>query len=118
MLVTSTMPICAPTILQIAARYLDSVMGIVATSTLYVREKGETQANPPVNKKIKIELSETNKIELEHHNLLKRHIHTIFELLDVTEIGAKDDTLCMTDVIKLSQLSAKYFFWAMVEEGK
>lgn len=118
MLVTATIPICVPTILQIAARYLDSVMGIVGTSTLYVREKDKIQASPPINKKIKTELTETNKIELEHHNLFKRHIHTIFELLDVSAIGAKDDTLCMTDIIKLSQLSSRYFFWVMVEEGK
>lgn len=116
MLVSVTIPDCVSTILQIAARYLDNVMDFVSLSTLYSPNNGES--SEPDKKKIKLLPSETNKIELANANMYKRHIHMIFELLDITEVGAKDETLCMTDIIKMSQLSAKYFFWSMIEEGK
>lgn len=106
-----------PTLLEILSRYLDIVIGEVAHSTLYMQEDEKTQTNAPDNKKMKIVSTETNKLELEYRALYRRHIHVCFEMLDIIDVGHKDDPISMVEIIKLTQLTVKYFFWSMIEEG-
>lgn len=90
-------------------------MADVATSTIYMPEEPNKE---PENKKIKSATNETNEFELKYRSLYKRHIHVIFDILDTIDAGHKDDTTGMMDTVRLAQLTTKYFFWSMIEEGK
>lgn len=104
--------------MQILSRYMDIVISDVAFSTLYMPTDPNARVDAPDNKKLKCAPTEINKNELEYIILYKRHIHVVFELLDIIGVGQIDDQICMIDMIKLSQLTTKYFFWSMIEEGK
>lgn len=115
MVVTSTIRKSVTSVLDIASKYLDTAMERVSESTFYLEKSLEVKE--PVDKKTKTTMTETNKIELKSLDVWDRHIHAIFEMLDITEVGGKDDLLTVADQIKLAQMSAKYFFLCMIVEG-
>lgn len=116
MIVSTTIQKSISTILQIASNYLNSVMESVSESTIFSKENDD--GKEPVDKKTKTQLSEINKNEMDNIDELRSHIHIIFELFNITEIGGKDDALTMIELIKMVQLAAKYFFLCMIEKGK
>lgn len=87
----------------------------VSESSFYSRPS--TATKEPTDKKLKATSSEMNNTELRKLDRWDPHINAIFEILDITEVGRKDDLLATADLIKLAQISSKYFFLCMIEEG-
>lgn len=65
--------------------------------------------------------NDTNKIDeplikkLRTHEMYSDHIHTIFSILNILEIGKEDDMLSMNVCIKFAEVTVKYFFWCLAE---
>lgn len=74
----------------------------------------------PVAKRIKTIETRLNRKEKcsTYSNTYKQHIHAVMSLLDILEIGKKDQPLPMDVCIKWAELSVKYFFWSLIETGK
>lgn len=69
-------------------------------------------------KKIKMEMDHiAEEVPISNLQLYKDQIHVAVELMDILEIGGMENVLNMTDVIKLAQLTVKYFFWSLAEKS-
>lgn len=117
-LLTKTLTNCDTTLMEIAKRYLTKAMEYVSfinASQLLSTDMGDE----PVAKKIKTLESRLNRKErcYKYTVMYKQHIHTVMSLLDILEIGKKDQPLAMDKCIKLAELIVKYFFWSLTETG-
>lgn len=104
--------------MEIAKRYLTKAMEYVSFINASEVLLCET-ADEPVSKKIKTVESRLNRKERCYKYTLtyKKHIHAVMSLLDILEIGKKDQPLAMDKSIKWAELIVKYFFWSLTETG-
>lgn len=117
-LLTKTLIRCDTTLMEIAKRYLTKAMEYV--SFINASELLSAQlADEPVTKKIKTVESRLNRKErcYKYTIVYKKHIHSVMSLLDILEIGKKDQALAMDKCIKWAELIVKYFFWSLTETG-
>lgn len=118
-LLTKTLTNCDSTLMEIAKRYLTKAMEYVSFINASQLISTDTVNNEPVAKKIKTVESRLNRKErcYTYTVMYKQHIHTVMSLLDILEIGKKDQPLGMDKCIKLIELIVKYFFWSLTETG-
>lgn len=117
-LLTKTLTHCDITLMEIAKRYLTKAVEYV--SFINASQDLAFEANDePVSKKIKMVESRLNRKErcYKYTITYKRHIHAVMSLLDILEIGNKDEQLAMDKCIKWAELIVKYFFWSLTETG-
>lgn len=80
------------------------------------------------NERINQEENDTKKIKMEvidvpeNKNdekimLVKEQIHILVKLFDILEIGRKEMILDVSDVLKMTHLIVKYFFWNLTERN-
>lgn len=117
-LLTRTLTHCDTTLMEIAKRYLTKAMEYVSFINASELLSSET-ADEPVSKKIKTVESRLNRKERCYKYTLtyKKHIHAVMSLLDILEIGKKDQPLAVDKSIKWAELIVKYFFWSLTETG-
>lgn len=118
-LLTKTLTHCDTTIMEIAKRYLTKAMEYVSLINASQLLSMEMADDEPVTKKIKLVESRLNRKErcFKYTLIYKRHIHAIMSLLDILEIGKKDQPIAMDKCIKWAELIVKYFFWSLTETG-
>lgn len=68
------------------------------------------------NKKIKMEM-EMSFGRPENIFSIMEQLHILIELLDALELDGKDSELGITDILKMIQLTVKYFFWILTEKN-
>lgn len=117
-LLTKTLTRCDTTLMEIAKRYLNKAMEYVS----FINASELLSApivDEPVTKKIKTVESRLNRKErcYKYTVTYKQHIHAVMSLLDILEIGKKDQPLAMDKCIKWAELIVKYFFWSLTETG-
>lgn len=118
-LLTKTLTHCDTTLMEIAKRYLTKAMEYVSFINASEFLSYDTDADEPVSKKIKSAESRLNRKEkcFKYTMTYKKHIHAVMSLLDILEIGKKDQPLAMDKCIKWAELIVKYFFWSLTETG-
>lgn len=104
--------------MEIAKRYLTKAMEYVSFINASEFLSCET-TDEPLSKKIKSAETCLNRKEkcYKYTMVYKRHIHAVMSLLDILEIGNKDQPLTMDKCIKWVELIVKYFFWSLTETG-
>lgn len=104
--------------MEIAKRYLTKAMEYVSFINASELLSAQT-VDEPVTKKIKTVESRLNRKErcYKYTIIYKQHIHAVMSLLDILEIGKKDQPLAMDKCIKWAELIVKYFFWSLTETG-
>lgn len=116
LLVTTTLTHCISKLLDIFGSYLRSEMRTVETSEII---STQPQDSDVTEKKVKrIKCTKNSTVIEDQHNAINDQIHILANLLNTLEIGGLDSALSMVDVIKLSQLTVKYFFWSLIEKSK
>lgn len=118
-LLTKTLLNCDATLMEIAKRYLTKAIEYVSFINASELMSFKTEDDEPVSKKIKLIESRLNRKERYHKYTMiyKRHIHAVMNLVDILEIGRKDQPLAMDKCIKWTELIVKYFFWSLTETG-
>lgn len=106
--------------MEIAKRYLTKAIEYVSFINASELLTLKTMDDEPVSKKIRLIESRLNKKERyqKYTMIYKRHIHAVMTLVDILEIGNKDQPLAMDKCIKWTELFIKYFFWSLTETGK
>lgn len=119
-LLTKTLTRCDTTLMEIAKRYLTKAMEYVSFINASKLLSEQLTVDEPVTKKIKTVESRLNRKEqcYKYTIIYKQHIHAVMSLLDILEIGKKDQLLAMDKCIKWADLIVKYFFWSLTETGK
>lgn len=114
--VAKTLVECDSTLIEIAKRYLNKAIDHVSLIDIDDIEMAPA-TDPPASKKLKTIDSSINRKE-KYSNTYRNHIHAVMSLLDILEIGHKDQQLSLEFCIKLAELNTKYFFWSTMESGR
>lgn len=69
-----------------------------------------------VDKRLKVKREDGGEIEENTTENLHSEIHLIAQLIEVLGITGKKSPLNMTDTLRMSQLTVKYFFWSLTEQ--
>lgn len=117
--IATTLVDCESTLIEISKRYLNKAIDHVSLIDIDDIEMlpATDQPLPPANKKLKTADSSINRKE-KYSNTYRNHIHAVMSLLDILEIGHKDQQLSLEFCIKLAELNTKYFFWSTMESGR
>lgn len=115
-LVTATLTNCISKLLDIFGCYIRQEMRCVESSEIINADASdESIADEQTMKRSKLESSKEDR---QTNKIYNEQIHLLANLLNTLEIGGIDSMLSMVDVIKLSQLTVKYFFWSLIEKCK
>lgn len=117
--VAKTLTACESTLIEIAKRYLNKAIDHV--SLIDIDDIGDIQTthirpDEHIAKKPKTAESCINRKE-KYSNTYRNHIHAVMSLLDILEVGKKDQPLSLDVCIKWAELITKYFFWSSMEPG-
>lgn len=116
LLVTQTTNKCISKILDIFGSYLKKEMKFVETSEV---RSALNSVDDHAVKRIKLSKVEQLLVSNDQSiNVYTNQIHILANLLNTLEIGNADSMLGMEDIINLSQLTVKYFFWSLIETCK
>uniref|UniRef100_A0A1B0DPW1 Integrator complex subunit 5 C-terminal domain-containing protein n=1 Tax=Phlebotomus papatasi TaxID=29031 RepID=A0A1B0DPW1_PHLPP len=103
----------APKLLSILFNLLNHIIPDIEEGIPF---KLTSDAEEPEEKKPRSDKEFLNKVKSKALGAIKEQIHLIVTLLDELGIGGKDSLLGMVEILKMAQMTVKYFFWNITEQ--